>query len=169
MDQIFKYSNKLEKEGVFCRLYGLDHAGPDKIYDGKIHQISLGYSIDKSLKYPEARELFYRIVDDLLCEINSNQNFRDGFFHFPVTYADLHFSLSFDYEHKGHLNKDDVDQIAIEFNKIFYFIVKADGFKNDIVTKELVPGMGTLSFTGEDSLRTIVHKLPEKEEDVRNP
>jgi len=166
MDVIFKYSNDLKKDGIILRSYGLDHAGQDKIYDGKIHEVSLGYSIDKNLQYSEARKLFYHLVDGLLAEINRNQRFRDIFFHFPITYADLELTLSFDYESKGHLNRDDVDQIGIYLNKIYYFISKVDGLKNEIVAKEMVPGMGTLSFTGLDSTRSIVHSLPEKEEDT---
>jgi len=159
-----KYSDKLEKEKIIHRSYGFDHAGPDKIYDGKIHLIALGYSIDKNLKYQEARKLFYRIVDNYLSEVNSHPELKEAFFHFPVTYEDLHFSLSFDYQNKGHLNRDDVEQISIAFNEIFYFFSEVDGFKNDIVKKEVVPGMGTLTFTGDGKLRTIVRPLPEKQD-----
>ena len=49
-------------------------------------------------------------------------------------------------------------------NKISYSIVGVDGATNELVAKETYPGMGTLSFTGTDSLKRIVKDLPESEE-----
>ncbi len=166
MKVINKYSSHLKKEGIVRRWYGLDYAGVDKIYDGKIHLISLGYGIDKNLHYQDARKLFYRIVNELLTELNGREEFREYFYHYPITYEDLHFSLSFDYENKGYLKKEDVDQIVIQHNEIAYYIAKFDGITNELVTKEIGPGIGTLSFTGQDSTRSIVRKLPEREEEA---
>jgi hypothetical protein len=161
---INKYSKELKKEGIVRRWYGLDYAGADKVYDGKIHNISLGYGIDKNLKYEEARKFFYEIVDGLLKELNENEQIRAHFYHYPLTYQDLHFALSFDYQDKVYFRKDDVEHITIQFNKIFYEIANVDGATNKLIAHETHPGMGTLSYSGEDSFRTIIRKLPETEE-----
>jgi len=48
MKVIDKYSAELKKDKKIRNTsYGLDYAGADKVYDGKIHEVSLGYSIDK--------------------------------------------------------------------------------------------------------------------------
>ncbi len=163
---IDNYSKKLEQEGIINRWHGVRCAGPDKIYDGKIHEISLGYSIDKNLKYQDARKYFYRIIDDFLKEINSHERIRDQFFHYPVTYQDLHFALAFDYENKGHLKKDDVDMISIQENEIFYSISNIDGAIDKLVFNETYPGMGTVTQTGEDTMRMVRRPLPETEEEA---
>jgi hypothetical protein len=168
MKVIHKYSKDLKEEGIVNRWYGLHYAGPDKVYDGKIHEISLGYSIDNNLKPQDARKMFYRIVDGLLAEINDHENLRECFFHNPVTYADLHFSLNFDYESKGHLKQGEVDQIAIEFNKIFYFIANVNGAIDNWIYAPDGPGIGRIHSTGYDALRSIVHKLPETEKDLND-
>jgi hypothetical protein len=159
------YCNQLKKEGILNTLYGLDWAGPDKVYDGKVHKVVLGYCIDKNLKYEEARKLFYRVVNGLLQELNTKEDLRECFYHYPVTYEDLHFSLSFDYTDKGHLKKDDVYRIAIFQNEIFYYIVTVDGATVELVPdKEIYPGFGTLTPTGQDTMRVIRRKLPETDE-----
>ncbi len=58
MREINKYSNIIKKEKNIClRMYGLDYAGEDKVYDGKIHLIDLGYSIDKKNELRRGKEL----------------------------------------------------------------------------------------------------------------
>lgn len=161
MSVIERYSRKLKEDGIINRWYGLDYAGSDKVYDGKIHEISLGYSVDKNLQYQDARKLFYAIVDELLDEINSNPLILEYFYHQPITYEDLHFALAFDYENKGHLKKGDVEQISIKFNKTFYCIAKVDGAMRKILIKKNDLGIGTLSFTGLETTRTIIKNLPE--------
>jgi hypothetical protein len=168
MNVFHNYSKILEKEGIINRWYGVDCAGPDKIYDGKIHEISLGYSIDKNFKYQEARRFFYRIVDNFLLEINSHEHIRDQFFHYPVTYEDLHFALAFDYKSKGHLHKDDVDMISIQENEIFYRIANIEQATDKWVFHGTYPGMGTVSHTGRDSMRSFIRKLPESEADANS-
>src|SRR5579872_508168 len=67
MDVINDYLKPLEKEKcIQLRGYGLHYAGSNKIYDGKIHEINLSISVDKRMKYNEARILYYSIVDGLL-------------------------------------------------------------------------------------------------------
>ncbi|MBS0626015.1 MAG: hypothetical protein JSS32_08200 [Verrucomicrobia bacterium] len=164
MNEIDKYSHILKKEkGIECRMYGLHYAGPDKIYDGKIHTIALGYGIAKRMKLKEARKLFYEMVDGLLTHLNEDKKIRKYFFHHPLTYNDLEFHLSFDYEDKGFLQRDDVSSIHISDNEIAYFIVAVDNFSNQLEVKETSSGTKTLSFTGLDSMRVIRHKLPEAE------
>jgi len=127
VELIKSYSRNLEKaKGIELKRYGLSYAGPDKIYDGKIHEINLGYSIEKRMDYKEARNLFYSIVDGLLQEINNNKRIRQYFYHTPVGYQDLHFGLSFDYSSKGYLKKDDVRKIYIFENRISYLIVEKE-------------------------------------------
>ncbi len=166
MPVIDRYSKELKKEGIVQRWHGLIYAGRDKVYDGKIHEISLGYSFDQSLKYQEARELFYRIVDDLLIEINSREYLREYFFHYPITYQDLHFDVGFDWEHKGHLKKDDVNMISMGDDVIFYAIANYDGASNKLVFHETYPGMGTVTNTGRETMRFIMRQLPESEEET---
>ena len=123
--QIIKnYSSEIKgKLGVSLTSYGFDFSGPDKIYDGKIHEISVGYAIATHIQYGEARALFYSIVDGLLDTLNKNEKIRSYFYHFPVSYEDLYFRLSFDASGQGHLKKDDVSMIYILENKISYLIV----------------------------------------------
>lgn len=124
---IKNYSKNLEKsKGIELKLYGLDYAGPDKVYDGKIHEIGLGYSIEKRMHYKEARELFYSIVDELLEKINKDKRIQNYFYHTPVGYQDLHVGLSFDYSSKGYLKKDDVRKIYIFENRISYLIIEKE-------------------------------------------
>ena len=158
MAVINQYSKELNKEGLEMRWYGLDYATPDKI-----QIISLGYSIDQNLSMKEARQFFYRIVDGLLKELNENEQIRAHFTHHPLTYADLHFVVGFDYENKGHLRKDDMHQMSLRFNEIFYSITNVDGATNKLVLNETHSGLGTLSYSGEDSFRTFIRKLPETE------
>ena len=74
MEVINNYSQKIEKEkNIINRMYRLDYVGADKIYDGKIHVIALGYSIDKNIQYEEAKKHFYTVVDDLLLIINKDK------------------------------------------------------------------------------------------------
>lgn len=155
MEVINKYSKELKKEGVTQRWYGLNY---DK---GKINQISLGYSIDKNLKYEEAQNYFFRIVDGLLKSVNGDEKIRGYFYRFPMTYEDLHFALAFDYENKGHLKKDDVSQISIKFKELFFFISNIDGATNKLVVNDTYRGIGTISFSGEGNFRTIKMQLPE--------
>lgn len=124
---IKNYSKQLEeKSKIELTSYGLSYAGSDKVYDGKIHEIEVGYRIDKRMKYNEARDLFYLIVDGLLDEINRDKRIQHYFYHTPVGYQDLWFSLSFDYSGKGYLKKDDVMKIYIFENRISYLIVEKE-------------------------------------------
>src|SRR5579872_1640327 len=112
MKEINIYSSQIKKDKGICRTwYGLDYAGPDKIYDGKIHQIDLGYRIDKAMKFDVARAYFYEVVDGLLERINKNEKLKEYFYHYPVGYEDLHFCLSFDHENKGSLKRDEIRAI----------------------------------------------------------
>lgn len=155
---IKKHSRNLEKtKEVELKRYGLDYAGSDKIYDGKIHEINLGYSIEKRMNYKEARILFYSIVDGLLQEINANKRIQQYFYHTPVGYQDLHFGLSFDYSSKGYLRKDDVMKIYIFENRISYLIVeKEDDRPSDRYRRADFEIEHTLSTT-----RAIDRDLPE--------
>lgn len=141
--------------------YGLDYAGQDKMYDGKIHVIGLGYSIDKNLKYDEARAYFYSIVDGLLDHINKNTRLAKYFFHYPVDYSDLEFHFSFDYESKGFLKREDVHSIHIARNKIFYEIVNEEG-PNGIEQEQVSPDIyimkGCLA-RNRSIIRTITEDL----------
>jgi hypothetical protein len=167
---IKKYSDLVAKsDEVLLRGHGFDYAGQDKVYDGKIHEISLGYSIDKNLKHKDARKKFYAIVDGLIHEINNNKSISKYFYHFPIGYQDLHFSLSFDYDNRGYLERDDVKRIIIENNEITYFILNKDGVTNKLQTKETYPGMGMLTFSDKDSIRVIEKKLPENDMDSETP
>ena len=155
---IKNYSRNLQQnKGIELKLYGLNHSGPDKIYDGKIYEINLGYSIDKRMNYKEARELFYSVVDGLLDEINKNKRTQQYFSHYPIGYQDLHIGLSFDYSGKGHLKKDDVLKIYISENRISYLIVeKEDTRPTDRYRRTDLEVEHTLATT-----RTIDRNLPE--------
>ncbi len=161
MAVINKYSKNIKKEKTIeLRGYGLHHAGPDKIYDGKIHEINLSYSIEKKMKFEEARKLFYSIVDGLLACLNAKESIRDCFYHYPVGYEDLYFRLNFDYESKGYLSRNEISSIGILENEIMYFIVEEDGGTAEMETRQIIPdvyiGTGLSSKT-----RCITKKLPE--------
>ncbi|HSX37495.1 MAG TPA: hypothetical protein VLE95_01555 [Chlamydiales bacterium] len=165
MHTINQYSKEIEnRDGIRLRCHGLSYAGPDKIYDGKIHVIDLSYSVDKNLKYQDAEKIFYHLVDELLETINKNEQIRGHFYHKPVSYKDLYFRLDFDYENKGHLKRDDVKQMAILDNTLICIIANQDKATNELVAEEKSPGFGHLIFTGEDSMRTIMKNLPEDKE-----
>ncbi|MES2272908.1 MAG: hypothetical protein V4487_01805 [Chlamydiota bacterium] len=155
------YSKKLKKEtGIQLTMYGVTCAGDDKIYDGKVHLVDVGYCIDKNMKYDEARKLFYSIVDGLLVAINEKDCIRDCFFHYPVGYEDLYFRLNFDYHVLGHLKRDEVSMIGILENEIKYFIVEEDGEKATLETKQIIPDV--YIGTGlSPKIRCITKKLPE--------
>src|SRR5579872_1293919 len=150
-----------KEKNVELTMYGVNYAGDDKIYDGKVHLVDLGYRVDKKMNYEEARKLFYSIVDGFLEAINRNESIRDCFSHFPITYQDLYFRLSFDYENKGYLNRDDISMIAILENEIMYFIVDEDGGNIGIETRQVAPdvyiGTGVSPKT-----RCVTKKLPEE-------
>lgn len=137
---INKYSKTLKNEKkIRNSSYGLHYAGPDKIYDGKIHTIDLGYRLDKNLKYNEARTYFYSIVDGLLNHINKNTQLAKYFFHYPVDYSDLEFHFSFEDDKKGELKRDEVQSIHIVRNEIFYEIVEQEGSPNKVEHTQVGP------------------------------
>jgi hypothetical protein len=161
MDVINKYSDFMKAENdIILRGYGLYYAGQDKIYDGKIHVIDLGYSVDKRMKYDEARDLFYYVVDGLLNKLNGDPSLKDYFYHYPVGYEDLFFRLSFDYEKKGYLKKDDLSMIYIFENKIGYCILSEEG-PAQMKQRELGSDVYILEgFSPKE--KVIKRKLPEQ-------
>ncbi len=159
---INQYLTPLEEEkGIELRGYGLHYAGPDKVYDGKIHEINLGLSISKKMKYEEARTLFYSVVDGLLQSINKNESIRNHFYNHPVTYQDLYFRLSFDYEAAGYLDIGDISMIAILENKIKYFIVEEKRGNVAIGTRKTVPHV-YIGTGFPPKTRCVTKKLPEE-------
>jgi len=162
MSEIRKYSNKLEKEqNIELALYGLDAAGPDKVYDAKVHTIVLGYRVDKNMKFDEAKKYFYAVVDGLLDHLNKNEAIQPYFAHYPVTYEDLEFFLAFDYKDKGFLKKDDIDSIHIYMNKIRYYVVQEDGQTDKLHVDWNKPGVSMIEH--EQKTRIITKNLPEKD------
>lgn len=160
MKVINEYSSEIKKgKELTLTRYGLHYAGPDKIYDGKIHQVSLGYRIDKGMKFDEARVYFYEVVDGLLDRLNHNDEIKEYFYHHPIGYEDLHFSLSFDYENKGYLKKEEIKSIHIEFNEIFYEIVDEEGPSQPILESR-GPGLSIMKGYTKAS-KCIIRKLPE--------
>jgi hypothetical protein len=160
MSVIDKYSKSIKKEkGIRNTLYGLDYAGQDKIYDGKIHVICLGYGIDKNLKYGEAREYFYSIVDGLLDHINKNTQLEKYFFHYPVDYSDLEFHFSFEDDRKGLLKRDEMHSIHIVRNEIFYEIINEEG-PNEIKKDQISPDIYIMKGILERN-RSIIRTVPE--------
>lgn len=164
MTIINNYLKPLKKEkNIELRGYGLHYAGLDKIYDGKIHEIDLSVSIQKRMKFDEAKKLYYSIVNGLLEALNKNEALQDCFYHYPVTYKDLYFRLNFDYESKGYLGVGDVSMVAILENEIMYFIVEENGGNVGMETREIVPDV--YIGTGlSPKVRCITKKLPEEEE-----
>lgn len=162
MAVINSYLKPLKKEGIDLRGYGLHYAGPDKIYDGKIHEIDLALSIDKPMQFEEARKLFYTVADGLLSALNKKEEIRGCLYNYPLTYKDFYLRLSFDYEQKGYLKRDDIDMIAILNNQIMYSIVEEDGQYAGVETKKVIPDvyMGTGAPL---KTRWITKKLPESD------
>jgi hypothetical protein len=156
------YSKKIKKEkDIVLTMYGVDASGADKIYDGKVHLIDVGYRIDKKIKFDEARVLFYSIVNGLIQDLNENESIRKCFYNYPVTYQDLYFRLSFDYERQGYLTIGDVSMIAILENKIKYFIVEEDEGNIQLNTKSIVPDVQVVTGCSPKT-RCITKNLPEK-------
>ncbi len=159
---IIEYSKKIKKEhDIDLRLYGVSCAGEDKIYDGKVHEINLGYSVEKKMNVEEARKLFYTLVDGLLDVFNSNEMFREAFYHYPIGYEDFYCYLSFDYEDKGYLQKNNVSMIAVLYNKIKYFIVEEDGGNAGLEMKQITPDVSIVTGISPKT-RCITKKLPEE-------
>lgn len=128
MNVIYEYNKKISKEkSVELDSYGLYYAGADKIYDGKIHIIDLGYSVDQRMQYEEARKWFYELVDGLLENINNTEYLRRYFYRYPVGYEDLIFRLSFYSDDKNFLKKGDVLQVNIFNNKVSFHVLEEDG------------------------------------------
>jgi len=123
MSVVNEYSKKIEKhEGIRRSGYGLYYLGKDNTYDGKIRAISLGYRVDKNMKYDEARKYFYFVVDGLVDQINKNKQLSEYFPHFPIDYSDLNLYLSFEDKKEGALKRDDVRLIHMSENEIFYLV-----------------------------------------------
>lgn len=157
---INEYTKKIKKEKNIRRSgYGLNYAGPDKIYDGKIHVINLSYRVDKNMKYDEAREYFYSIVDGLLAHINKNTQLEKYFFHYPVDYSDLEFHFTFEDDKKGLLKKDEMQSIHIVRNEIFYEISNEDG-PNVIQQHQVSPDIYISKGILERN-RSIIRTVPE--------
>ena len=158
---IDKYSKKLKKtKDIERRSYGFLWTGPDKIYDGKIHAIVLRYSVDKPLKYDEARKLFYEVADSLIDTINSHKEIGEYFYHYPIGYEDLDIGLAFDYENKRHLKKDDVKSIYISDNEICYFIIDKEDAPDELQKQQVSPEIYILKGFGSKT-HAIRKKLPE--------
>ena len=139
----------------------LDYAGRDNVYDGKIHLVKLSYSIDKNVKYEEAKTFFRDIVDGLLDVINKTEYLGKYFYHSPIGHEDLFVSISFDYDQKGILKKDDVYQIAIFENKIMYRFADEEEM---VRMKQRKISEDIYIFEGfSPEMRVIVQDLPEKE------
>lgn len=156
MDEINRYSKGAKEKGYILDSYGLHYAGEDKKYDGKIHQIDLGYTLKQRMQYENGEMAFYTLVDGLLNRINSNKELSSYFHHYPVTYEDLYFRLSFD-----HTKKDDVKMISIFENEIMYFILEKDGEVEKARLDKIVPDV--YFYNGDDAkVRTVIKKLPEK-------
>lgn len=163
MSIIKEYSSIMrEKDNIELRGYGLHYAGKDKVYDGKIHEINLSYSINKKNKFEDARKLFYSLVDGLLEKLNKNESVKRYFYHYPVSYQDLYFRLNFDYDRKASLNQGDISMIAILENEIMYFIVEEDGGNAEMETREIVPDVYISSGLSLKT-RCITKKLPEED------
>jgi hypothetical protein len=153
-----------KKKNIIFRAYGFVSTGPDKVYDGKIHALDLGYSIDKNLKFKEARKYFYELADTLVQTINSHPEIGKYFYHFPIGYEDLELSLSFDYEDKGHLKKDDIDSIYIQKNQIIYFVVDNEETVDKMKMDQITPDIYILRDFASRS-HSIRRPLPEKDFD----
>lgn len=136
---IYDYSKKISKENsIELMSYGLDYAGADKVYDGKIHVIDLSYAVDRRIQYEEARLLFYELIDGLLKKINSTEYLAKYFSNNPVGYEDLFVKLSFDYYNKGFLKKGDVSQIYIYLDKVRCHTIEVEKAAK-IEQKEVIP------------------------------
>ena len=141
MDVIDDYNKKIKKEkSIELTLYGLEYAGPDKVYDGNIHIIALGYALDKRIQYQEARTLFYEIIDGLLEKLNNAKHLDKCFFNKPLTYKDLDILLSFDYDRKGFLKKGDASLIYVFENKVSCHIIEIEG-PEEIKQREVIPNV----------------------------
>jgi hypothetical protein len=161
MNVIDRYSKSIAIEKkIILRSYGLQYAGRDNVYDGKIHIVDLSYSIDKNMNYEEARSLFYEIVDGLLDVINKTEYLGKYFHHSPIGYEDLWFSLNFDYDLKRTLKKDDVAQIVILENQIMYNFCKGEK-PIPMSQKKVFEGLYLVDGFFPDT-RTIIRDLPEK-------
>lgn len=160
MSVIHAYSKKIRQEQkIWNSGYGLDYAGEDKIYDGKIHIISLAYRVDKNLKYEEARTYFYTIVDDLISHVNTHTELQQYFFHFPIDYSDLEFHFSFEDDIKGTLKRDEVASIHIIRNEIFYEIVNEEG--SDAIAKQWVSPDIYIMQSALEKNRSIIRTVAE--------
>jgi hypothetical protein len=128
-----RYSEQAKrKQGIWLTRYGFEWSGKDNVYDGKVHVIDIGYSLDKNMKYEDAKKYFFTFFDELIDYVNQHEEFKDLFYHFPIGYKDFFLSFSFDYNLKGHLEKDDVYLISIFHNKVHYTVVDDFDESNDI-------------------------------------
>lgn len=160
MSVIDEYSQILKgQEQIRNSSYGLDYAGEDKVYDEKIHVIALGYRVDKHMRYDEASNYFYSIVDGLLAHINKNVQIKKYFFHFPVNYSDLELNFSFEDGSQGALKHDEVKSIHIARNKILYEIVNEEE-SNDIQYDQVSPEIYVLQ-NGLEKNRSIIRTIAE--------
>ncbi len=159
---ILDYSKKIKKEkGIELREYGAIGPRSNSAFDGKIHGVNLGYSINQNLGLDDAKALFFSIVDGLIDWLNKNESIGSCFAHYPVGYGDFYFRLSFDYDSKGCLHQDDVVMIAILENEIMYFFAEEDGATTQFETKKIIPNVCmTNGFSRK--LRCVTEKLPER-------
>jgi hypothetical protein len=125
MSEILSYSRKLKKEkNLILFIKGLDYAGHDNIYDGKIHIVTTGYLANMNIPIDEARVLLYSVADGLLERLNSLGHLQDCYANYPLNYGNLEFCLSFSSRDKKNLKKDDVSSAHLFWNKAIYEIVE---------------------------------------------
>ncbi len=159
MTVIDEFTQFLKTKGIRNSSYGLFYAGDDKVYDGKIHVVALGYRTDKHMGYEEARKYFYSIADGLLEQINKNTQLKDYFFHYPVDYSDLQLNFSFEDKNQGSLKRDEVESIHLTRNKILYEIVNEEE-SNDIQYDQVSPEIYVLQ-NGLEKNRSIIRTIAE--------
>jgi hypothetical protein len=160
MNVIQHYSTQLHRqEEIVLLQYGLDYAGDDQIFDGKIHKISLGYGIDQGhLSEEQATQLFYHVVDTLIERLNGIPSLRAYFAHFPLNYSDFTISLSLDYKMRGDLGMGAVSTLYIQGDRLTYEIVDKEG-PPKIVHEETSPGIFVLKEMLPNT-RSITKELP---------
>jgi hypothetical protein len=160
MSEILSYSRTLKKEkNLTLFIRGLSYSGLDKVYDGKIHTVTIGYLTDMNIQIDEARILLYSVVDSFLAHLNSLSHLQNYYANYPLSYENIDCCLGFSFR-DNNLKKDNVSSAHLLWKKAVYRIVENP--TSDLLTHRKMSDDVYILENGYERTQSIV--LPVEED-----
>lgn len=125
------------------------------------------FNIDARLKFDQSTEIFYRLVDPIIEQINSHPDLSDLFSFYPIQYKDLGVVLCFDGFNKGYLKDNEVYSIEIKDDKLVYKIMDSEPNPKKAAWKTITPDVYIM--LNKSQYRTIIKDLPKTSPRKPNP